>query len=75
MSPGDTANHLPTVVGVAGASYTYMGLPMSAWVSLFTLTYLAIQIVGALPRAWRTIQLVYRRLRGVPHVEGIDHTP
>jgi hypothetical protein len=74
MFSGDNASHLPTVVGVAGGAYTYLGLPLAVWVSIATLTYLVIQIVGALPRAWRTFQLVYRRLRG-QHVESIDQRP
>lgn len=36
-------------VGAAGAGYTYLGLPLSDWVAIATLIYLAISIFNALP--------------------------
>lgn len=69
---GDTANSTPALIGVAGTAYTYMGLPMSVWVSLFTILYLVVQTIAAAPKAAATIKRVYRRLKGESHVESID---
>lgn len=36
-------------VGTAAGMYTYFGLPLSDWVAIATLIYLAISIFNALP--------------------------
>ena len=36
-------------VGAAAGAYTYLGLPLSDWVAIATLIYLAISIFNALP--------------------------
>lgn len=36
-------------VGMAAGTYTYLGLPLSDWVAIATLIYLAISIFNALP--------------------------
>jgi len=40
-----------TSIGAAGASYTYLGLPMADLVGLVTIVYLLIQIIAIAPKA------------------------
>ncbi|OZI20049.1 hypothetical protein CAL26_21075 [Bordetella genomosp. 9] len=49
---------VPAAVGVAGAGYTYLGLPLSDWVSIFTIVYLFVHAVAIAPRALETIRKV-----------------
>lgn len=42
--------------GVAGASYTYFGLPMSDWVGLATIIYLAVSTIKNLPHAVEVVK-------------------
>jgi len=39
-------------VGVAGTSYTYLGLPMADLVGLITIVYLLVQIVVSVRKAF-----------------------
>lgn len=72
MNQGDIASSTPTVVGVAGATYTYFGLPLSAWVSLATLIYLVLQIIVIAPKV---VAAIKRFFKGGTNVEGIDDPP
>lgn len=49
--------------GVAGASYTYFGLPMSDWVGLATIIYLAVATLKNLPQATEVVKRWVRRWR------------
>lgn len=69
---GDTANHTPTLVGVAGSTYGFLGLPFSAWVSIATILYLVVQTLAVLPKAIATINKLLGRKSDV---ESIDQSP
>lgn len=43
-------------VGVAGASYTLLGLPLSDWVAIVTLIYLVMSAIAVAPKTWDTLK-------------------
>lgn len=54
---GDVADFgTKAAVGAAGATYTYLGLPASVWVSVFTIVYLITHTVAVAPKAIETIK-------------------
>jgi len=42
-------------VSIAGASYTLLGFPLSDWVAIATLIYLAMSAIAMAPRTWAAI--------------------
>jgi molybdopterin biosynthesis enzyme len=60
---------MPAAVGAAGATYTFLGLPGSSWVTIFTLVYLAIHIIKSAPGAWDTIKRVRAYLKNKKEVD------
>lgn len=62
---GDLADTgIRLTAGVAGASYTYLGLPMSDWVGIATIIFLAVSTVKNLPGAVTAVQSYISKWRG-----------
>jgi hypothetical protein len=53
------------VVGAAGATYGWLGLPLSMWVTLATLTFIVLQIIVILPKVAATIRKLFTKERDV----------
>lgn len=60
------------VIGAAGAAYGFLGLPLSLWVTLATLVFLALQIIVILPKVVDSLKKLFRK---ESHVESIDDPP
>ncbi|MDO3559165.1 hypothetical protein [Ralstonia pseudosolanacearum] len=48
------------VVGTGGATYTFLNLPWAGIAGFLTVLYLAIQIIGALPKARDAIKELFK---------------
>ncbi len=46
-----------TALGVAGAGYTYLGLPMGDWVGIATIIYLIVSTLKNLPAATSNVRM------------------
>jgi hypothetical protein len=63
MEPIDLADvGAKASVGVVVSTYTYFGLPLSDWVAVFTLLYLACQVVVLTPKVIDTIRKYVRKI-------------
>lgn len=62
MEPGELASAgTRTTVGVAGAGYTWLGLPLSDVVAIFTIVYLTFQIISLAPKVFEVIKRIFKK--------------